>query len=163
MNFARRGFRTGVFVDNVNLYVACRDEFGRTPDHARILKTALADNILYRAIAYGVRLNGGVERWRAALEKYGYEVRDKRPHYGKADWDVEIVVDVWRMIEHLDMVVIVSGDGDFTSLIYRCHELGKVVRVIGVDGRTSGLLVRACDEFVPITEDMLLANKEEEK
>jgi uncharacterized LabA/DUF88 family protein len=160
MQFSRRGFRTGVFVDNVNLYVACRDQFGRTPNHAVILKTALADNVLFRAIAYGVRLNDGIERWRAALERFGYEVREKEPHNGKADWDVDMVVDVWRMIDNIDMVVLVSGDGDFTALIHRCHELGKIVRVIGVDGRTSGLLVEACDEFVPITEDMLLAKKE---
>jgi uncharacterized LabA/DUF88 family protein len=161
MNFVRRGFRVGVFVDNVNLYVACRDVFGRTPNHAVILKEAVADNVLFRAIAYGVRLNDGIERWRTALERFGYEIREKTPHNGKADWDVDIVVDVWRMIEHLDMVVIVSGDGDFTALVHRCHELGKIVRVIGVDGSTSGALVAACDEFVPITEAMLLAKKEE--
>lgn len=159
MNFVNRGFRVGVFVDNVNLYVACRDTFGKTPNHGVILKTAVSDNSLFRAVAYGVRLNDGADRWRAALEKYGYEVKEKTPHNGKADWDVDIVVDVWRMIEHLDMVVIVSGDGDFTALVQRCHELGKVVRVIGVEGKTSGALVAACDEFVAITQDMLLSKK----
>lgn len=159
MNFVHRGFRVGVFVDNVNLFVACRDKFGRIPNHSVILKTAVADNQLFRAIAYGVWLNSGIERWRKALEKFGYEVREKPVCNGKADWDTEIIIDVWRMIEHLDMVVIVSGDGDFAELVKRCRELGKVVRVIGVDGLTSHKLIEACDEFVPVTEDMLLEKK----
>lgn len=163
MNFNRRGFKVGVFVDNVNLYLACNETYDAPPNHALILKAALSDNHLFRAIAYGVRFGAGIDKWRTVLEKYGYEVKEKEPRHGKADWDVSLVVDVWRMIEHIDMVVIVSGDGDFVDLVHRCHELGKVVRVIGVPGLTSGALIEACDEFVPVTKDMLLNRKESDE
>jgi uncharacterized LabA/DUF88 family protein len=156
--FAHRGYNVGVFVDNVNLYVGCHDKFGRGPNHALLLKEAVADNILYRAIAYGVK-QGNTDRWRAALERFGFEVQEKEPRNGKANWDVDLVVDVWRLIGKLDMVVIVSGDGDFVALVNRCRELGKVVRVISVVDNTSNELIEAADEFVPVGESLLLAKE----
>ena len=35
----------------------------------------------------------------------------------KADWDVGIAVDAIRIGEILDVVVLVSGDGDFVELV----------------------------------------------
>lgn len=156
MDFTFRGYRVGVFVDNVNLYLQCKNRYGASANHELLLEKAVAGNHLHRAIAYGVRFGDAMDRWRQALEQLGYEIREKEPVNGKADWDLAMVVDVWRMIDRLDMVVIVSGDGDFVPLIERCHELGKLVRVMGVEGYTSRALIDACDEFVPVTEADIL-------
>ena len=143
MLYANRGYRTGVFVDNVNLFLACKKKFGRIPNHQLILKAALDDNLLHRAIAYGVHLNAGAERWAKALKNFGYETRTKPVCEGKADWDTEIVTDIWAMEPQLNMIVIVSGDGDFTCVPKRCKELRKPCRVIGVEGETSAPLIAA--------------------
>ena len=162
MRFSHRGFRVGVFVDNVNLHVACREHFGGTLNHALLLKRAVDDNELFRAIAYGVRLGDGIDRWRVALEKFGYEIKEKPPKDHKADWDAAIVVDVWRIVNQVDMVVIVSGDGDFVPLVKHCQDLGRIVKVMGVLGCTAQALIEAADEFVPVTEELLLKPKKEE-
>jgi uncharacterized LabA/DUF88 family protein len=152
--------RVGVFLDNVNLYLQCKDRYGVSPDHAKLLEKAVDGNHLSRAIAYGVRAGPKMDGWRAALERLGYEVREKEPSNGKADWDTDLAMDVWRMIDRLDVVVLMTGDGDFVPVVNRCHELGRLVRVMSVGGSTSNALIEACDEFVPVTVEDLLTRKE---
>ena len=166
--YAHRGYRVGVFLDSSNIHASARNHLGKDPDHARILHRALADNKLVRAIAYCVNMGGAFERWKHALSKYGFEFREKElQRFGdggsKGDVDMEIAMDVWRAIDTIDMVVLVTGDGDFTELVKRCQECGKVVRVIGVPETTSHLLIDAADEFVPIDETMLRTPKSEQK
>src|SRR5581483_12341055 len=57
-----------------------------------------------------------------ALEKAGLELRmkDLQIYAGgmkKADWDVGMAVDAIRMSEFLDVIVLVTGDGDFIPLV----------------------------------------------
>ena len=162
----RTTYKVGVFVDSLNLFCACRDKWHRAIDHARLLRECVVGHELYRAFVYGVRFKS-MARWTAAVEQYGFEVKEKSPAYHTdktdADWDSGIIVDIWRMIDHIDMVVLVSGDGDFCETVCRCQELGKIVRVIGVDGCVSKKLVKAADEFAPVTRDMLLAQPLQEE
>lgn len=164
--FSHRGLRTLVLVDNVNLYVSCKIAFRGTPDHEKLLLLAREGNPLYRAIAYGVRHSDEkMDRWIEVIKSKGFEVREKdvihrRDGSSKADWDVEICMDAWRMVDQVDMLVIVSGDGDFAELANRYRELGKIVRAIGVERNTAQALRDAVDEFTPFTEDMLLEGRE---
>src|SRR5271154_1177521 len=57
-----------------------------------------------------------------ALEKAGLELRmkDLQIYAGgmkKADWDVGMAVDAIRMSEFLDVIILVTGDGDFVPLV----------------------------------------------
>ena len=161
--YERRGFRVGVFLDSGNIHASVRHAFpGKEPDHGKLLKEAVADNDLKRAIAYCVNMGKGFDGWKRALARYGFEFREKdyqrfADGSGKGDVDMEIAMDVWRYIDTLDMVVLLTGDGDFTALVKRCHDFGKIVRVIGVPTTTSHLLVAAADEFVAIDETMVRA------
>ena len=161
-------YRMGVFVDSLNIFCACRDKWNRVISHGTLLRVALAGHRLYRAIVYGIRFSAKMSQWIKAVEHYGYEVKEKDPIYHvdgsvKANWDIDIVIDIWRMLAHIDVVVLASGDGDFCALVQRCQELGKIVRVIGVEDSTSARLIGLADEFVPITEDMLLERKAQQK
>ncbi len=158
--YAGRGFRVGVFLDSSNIHASVKNAFkGREPDHAQILKVALADNRLARAIAYCVRMGKGFEHWKEALRRYGFEFRTKelqkyRDGASKGDVDMELAMDVWRNISVVDMIVLVSGDGDFVELVKRCQECGKIVRVISVPGTTHHLLEAAADEYVSLGLEM---------
>ena len=56
MNF--KGQRIGVFVDVQNMYYSARYLYNRKVNFGEILKTAVADRQLVRAIAYVVRATG---------------------------------------------------------------------------------------------------------
>jgi uncharacterized LabA/DUF88 family protein len=160
-NYTKRGYQVGVFLDSSNIHASVKKAFeGKEADHGRLLKLAVADNHLYRAIAYCINMGNGFDRWKQALGNYGFEFREKElQHFKNGEWkgdvDMEIAMDVWRLIDQINMVVLLTGDGDFTELVKRCKELGKVVRVSGVPGSTSHHLVEAANEFLPIDESML--------
>jgi uncharacterized LabA/DUF88 family protein len=152
----------GVFLDASNIHVAVKQAYKKRKeeDHGRILKVAIADNHLHRAIAYCVEVGDHIDTWQKALAQYGFEFRTKRLRRRfrdgtEGDMDMEIAMDVWRCIDQVGMVVLLSGDGHFTELVRRCRELGKVVRVMGVPGTVSRSLIEAADEFVPIDDSMV--------
>ena len=71
-----------------------------------------------------------------ALEKAGLELRmkDLQIFAGgmkKADWDVGMAVDAIRMSPFLDVVILVTGDGDFLPLVdYLKWGAGRLVEVV---------------------------------
>lgn len=70
---------------------------------------------------------------------------------GKNRADIRLAIDVMEVVftqHHIDVVVIVSGDSDFSSLMSRIREYGKYAIGVGVKAATSDLLVSACDEFI---------------
>lgn len=160
----QKAARVGVFVDSLNIYCGCRDTWGRVIDHDKLMQAALVGHKRRCAIVYGINFGERMAKWTRAVERAGFEVKTKDPVRNsegqvKADWDTDIIVDVWRMLHKLDIVVLATGDGDFCTLIARCQKRGKVVRVIGVERVVSKSLKKLVDEFVPVTEDMLLTER----
>jgi len=91
-----------------------------------------------------------------ALEKAGLELRmkDLQIYAGgtkKGDWDVGLTVDVIRMMPFLDVIILVTGDGDYIPLInYVKWGGGRVVEVAAFRRSASSKIVEAADEFVNI-------------
>ena len=65
----------------------------------------------------------------------------------KANLDIELVVDMMRMAEHIDIAVVVSGDGDFAPAIRAVQQMGVRVEVISFRGNTSSDLIEVADVF----------------
>ncbi len=71
----------------------------------------------------------------------------------KADWDVGMAVDAIRMSETLDVVILVTGDGDFIPLVeYLKWGRGKTVEVAAFGRSASGKIKEAADEFIDLAE-----------
>jgi uncharacterized LabA/DUF88 family protein len=91
-----------------------------------------------------------------ALEKAGLELRmkDLQIYAGgmkKGDWDVGLTVDVIRMMQFLDVIILVTGDGDYIPLInYVKWGGGRVVEVAAFRRSASSKIVEAADEFINI-------------
>lgn len=91
-----------------------------------------------------------------ALEKAGLELRmkDLQIYAGgmkKGDWDVGLTVDVIRMMPFLDVIILVTGDGDFIPLInYVKWGGGRVVEVAAFRRSASSKIVEAADTFINI-------------
>ena len=70
--------RVGVFVDVQNMYYSAKNLYGSKVNFVQILKDAVADRQLIRAIAYVVRAEEPLEQtFFDALEKAGFEVKVK--------------------------------------------------------------------------------------
>jgi len=114
--------RIGVFVDVQNMYYSARNLYKKKVDFKSLLKDAISDRKLIRAIAYVIKADVKDEtNFYDALERMGFEVKAKdiQVFYDgskKGDWDVGIAMDIMRLAPKLDVVVLVSGDGDFTEL-----------------------------------------------
>lgn len=151
--------RVGVFIDTQNMYYSARYEHGRKVNFGNIVKDAVGDRKLIRAIAYVVRTNTEEERpFFEALEKLGIETREKMLQeflsgQKKADWDVGLTMDVVRMLDMLDVVVLVSGDGDFIDLVSYVQNRGRICEVMSFRETTSTKLTEEVDLYKNLSDD----------
>ena len=152
--------RVGVFIDTQNLYHSARNLYQARVNFGAVLKDAVAGRKLVRAVAYVITTEAGDEKnFFEALEKLGIETKTKDLqvfHSGtkKGDWDVGLTVDVMKMANRLDAVIIVSGDGDFVPLVeYLQHHTGTQVEVVSFGKSTSGKLREAVDDFIDLSEN----------
>lgn len=150
--------RVGVFIDTQNMYYSARHLHSRKVDFNAVVGRAVGDRRLFRQIAYVVTTKSGDERpFLEALERIGIELREKelKEYYSgqkKADWDVGLTVDVIRMLDMLDVVVIVSGDGDYVPLVSYCKSRGRAVEVMGFRETTATVLVEEADAYINMSD-----------
>ncbi|MFQ6070889.1 MAG: NYN domain-containing protein [Candidatus Aminicenantales bacterium] len=147
--------RVGIFVDVQNLYYSAKYIHKAKVNFRSVLKEAVRRRQLIRAIAYVIRADvKDEENFFDALKKLGYEVREKdlQVFYGgakKGDWDIGIAMDTIELAPKLDVVVIVSGDGDFIPLVQHLkHALGCYVEVMAFGKSSSQKLIEEADNFI---------------
>jgi len=151
--------RVGIFIDTQNMYYSARNIFGRRVNFKNIVTDAVGDRKLIRAMAYVVSTKTAEEApFFDALRKMGIQLQEKElmeyeSGHKKADWDVGLAVDVIRMLDMLDVVVIVSGDGDFIPLVEYIQNRGRLVEVRAFRETTSTKLVEAVDQYTNLSEN----------
>lgn len=151
--------RVGVFIDTQNMYYSARNLFKRKVNFKNIVDDAVAGRKLIRAMAYVVATEGGDERpFFEALQKTGIETREKNlmiypSGQKKADWDVGLAIDVVQMLDTLDVVVIVSGDGDFQPLVNYVQGRGRMVELMAFRETTSTGLIDMVHTYTDLSEN----------
>lgn len=154
----RKNHRIGVFVDVQNMYHSAKNLYGARVNFKELLRIAVAGRELVRAVAYVVKSDTEEEKaFFDALEKTGFELKQKDLQIfpggmKKGDWDVGLAIDAISLSKQLDVVVIVSGDGDFEPLIEYLRFSGLVVEVVGFRRSTSSKIVEAVDNFTDLEE-----------
>ncbi len=154
--------RVAVFVDVQNMYYSGKNLFNRKVNFGMLLKKAVNNRRLVRALAYVIKADMPEEQgFRDALKNIGFEVRSKdlQTFYGgnkKGDWDVGIAMDTIRIAPKVDTIVLVSGDGDFADLLTYMKGLGCRVEVVGFEQTTSSKLLEVADDFTPIDRKYLI-------
>jgi len=146
--------RVGVFVDVSNLYHSAKNLYRAHVNFGQVLKDVVKGRQLVRAIAYVIRADIDQEKaFFEALKKAGFEVKakDLQVFAGgakKGDWDVGLALDAIKIAPHLDVVVLVTGDGDFIPLVsYLKENKGCKVEVASFGKTTSGKLAEEADSF----------------
>jgi len=155
----QRNQRIGVFVDVQNMYYSAKNLYKTKANFRAILKDAIAERKIIRAIAYVIKADVKDEKtFYDALEEMGFEVKSKdlQVFYGgakKGDWDVGIAMDVMRLAPKLDTVVLVSGDGDFSDLLEHAKSLGCRTEVLAFGKTTSHRLMEVADLFIDLDKN----------
>ncbi|MBI4099277.1 NYN domain-containing protein [Candidatus Parcubacteria bacterium] len=151
--------RVGVLIDVQNMYHSAKNLFKARVNFDEVVKAGVADRKLIRAIAYVVKSDVEEEKtFFDALTRLGIEtkIKDLQVFYGgakKADWDVGITVDAVRLAPTLDVVVLVSGDGDFVPVVEYLKNQGKQVEVLAFGESSSSRLKETADDFIDLSQD----------
>jgi uncharacterized LabA/DUF88 family protein len=158
LDFSNR--RVGVFIDVQNMYYSARNIYGSKVNYGNIVKAAAGNQKLIRAVAYTISTKTGDELpFFEALHKSGIEVNTKElleyeSGQKKGDWDVGITVDIIRMLDTFDVVVIVSGDGDYVPLGEYIKNRGRIFHVVSFRESTSSKLVEAADIYTNLSDNL---------
>jgi uncharacterized LabA/DUF88 family protein len=109
-----------------------------------------------RAIAYVIKADSeDEERFFEALSEIGFEtkmkpIRTYADGTKKADWDVGMSLDAVTLADHVDTVVLCTGDGDFTRLCSHLRHEGVRVEVMAFQQSTAEALIEAADSFTDL-------------
>lgn len=162
--------KTAIFIDGANNFEACKS-LGFSVDYDRLLGAFNKDKSLLRAFYYTAVLPGeeGTDKLRPLtdfLAYNGYAVVTKpakifTDRMGlskvKGNMDMEMAVDSLLMADHVDDIILFTGDGDFTYLVRALQQ--KAVRVTIVSTLCEGIskppmiadeLRRAADIFIDL-------------
>jgi uncharacterized LabA/DUF88 family protein len=152
--------RVGVFIDTQNIYHSGKNLYHSKVNFGQIVKDALGDRSLIRAMAYVITTEAGDEKaFFDALTKMGIETKTKDLQiFGsgakKADWDVGMAIDAVKLAPKLDAVILVTGDGDFVPLVqYLQTNEGCQVEVVSFGKSTSSKLIEAADDFIDLDQN----------
>jgi uncharacterized LabA/DUF88 family protein len=151
--------RVGVFVDVANVELAA-DKLSRRLDWTKVLKKLTKDRQLIRAVAYSpvhedINVSLESQRFTEPFVDRGYRLVTKplkkfSDGTVKANVDIEMTVEILEMLDRLDIVCLVSGDGDFEPLVKTIQSKGIRVEVVSIGAATAMALKRACDKFIDL-------------
>ncbi|PIS42417.1 MAG: hypothetical protein COT24_03535 [Candidatus Kerfeldbacteria bacterium CG08_land_8_20_14_0_20_40_16] len=150
--------RVGIFVDVQNMYHTAKHLYSANVNFGKILEVAVEGRKLIRALAYVVRSQSVEEEiFFEALYNQGFElkIKDLQVFIGgakKGDWDVGIAMDIMRLASKLDVIVLVSGDGDFTELLKHVKSFGCRTEVIAFAKSASAHLIQEADNFIDLSK-----------
>jgi uncharacterized protein (TIGR00288 family) len=153
--------RIGVLVDVSNMYHSAKNLYNRRVNFQQILTKAVADRKLIRATAYVINSDNNEDElaFFEALSQQGFEVKMKglQTFAGgskKGDWDVGIAIDAIKLADKLDVIVLVSGDGDYLPLVsYLQNNKGCLVEIMAFRKTCSSRLVEESDDFIDLSSD----------
>ena len=107
----------------------------------------------------------------AFLKKNGYKLVTKplkiikapeieRGDIRKANFDVEITIDVLERLDKFDTLVLFSGDSDFNYLIKKLRSKGKQVVVISTKHHISRELIESSNKYIDLKKLKKLIERE---
>lgn len=160
--------RVAIFIDTQNLYHCAKNIYKAKVNFEAVVKAALGDRKLIRALSYVVTTESGEESaFFEALEKIGIEVKTKdlQVFFGgakKADWDVGMAIDAVKHSQKVDAIILATGDGDFIPCVEYIRSQGCQVEVISFGKSSSSKLIESVDDFIDMDnnpEEFLIGMK----
>ena len=159
--------KIALFIDGANLYATTR-ALGFEIDFKRLLNEFQARGNLVRAFYYTTFIEGDYTSIRPLIDWLDYngftvvtkatkEFIDSAGHRKvKGNMDIELAVDAIELADHVDEIVLFSGDGDFRSLIEAVQRRGVRSTVVSTISTQPAMIAdelrRQADAFVDLKE-----------
>jgi uncharacterized LabA/DUF88 family protein len=150
----------GIFVDVSNIYYCVGKAYpGRKVDYQKYLDKAASDNVVFRAIAFGVQNNPDSAKFVSCLKHLSYDPRFKQfdQKNPRINSNVAICTEVFKIIEKLDIIVLGSSDPNLADLITWAKDRGVEVHVLACG--ISHYLKDVANRFIEIDESLLEESK----
>lgn len=157
--FKRPDQRVAIFIDTQNMYHSAKHIFSARVNFPAVVAAAVGDRHVIRAIAYVAKSKTGEEQaFFEALTQNGIELKMKDVQefasgQKKADWDVGMAIDAVAIAPKVDVVVLVTGDGDFVPLIEHLQSRGVLCEVVAFDSSTNARLKEIASSFLDLSSD----------
>jgi uncharacterized LabA/DUF88 family protein len=160
--------RIALFIDGANLYAAART-LGFDIDYSRLLKEFQSRGTLVRALYYTVIIEdqefSSVRPLVDWLDYNGFTVVTKPAkefddgngrRKVRGNMDIELAVGAMELAEHVDQIVLFSGDGDFRSLVEAVQRRGVKATVVSTISSRPPMIAdelrRQADVFLDLVE-----------
>lgn len=160
--------RMALFIDGANLYATAKS-LGFDIDYKRLLALFQSQGRLLRALYYTALAEdqeySSIRPLIDWLDYNGYSMVTKPTKEFtdasgrkkiKGNMDIELTVDAMELAEHLDHILLFSGDGDFRSLVQALQQRGKRVSVVSTMNTqppmVSDELRRQADQFIDLAD-----------
>src|ERR1700679_3646214 len=160
--------KIALLIDGANLYATAKS-LGFDIDYKRLLKEFQSRGTLLRAFYYTAIIEdqefSSIRPLIDWLDYNGYTVVTKATkefidasgrRKVKGNMDIELAVDAMELAEHVDQIVLFSGDGDFRSLVEAVQRHGVRVTVISTISSQPPMIAdelrRQADVFTDLME-----------
>ena len=154
-----------VLVDVQNIYYTTKQSYNCNFDYNKFWGEITSNRTVIKAVAYAIdRDDEKQKQFQNILRAIGFEVKLKPfiqrvDGSAKGDWDVGITIDAIEYAKDADVVVLASGDGDFSLLVDKIrNDLNAIVEVYGVPKFTSTSLINSASKYIPINNAFLLGS-----
>jgi uncharacterized LabA/DUF88 family protein len=158
--------RIALFIDGANLYAAAKS-LSFDIDYKRLLALFRSKGQLVRALYYTALTEdqeySSIRPLIDWLDYNGYTMVTKPTKEFidaagrrkiKGNMDIELAVDAMELADHLDHLVLFSGDGDFRSLVEALQHKGKRVSVVSTLSANPPMVAdelrRQADQFIDL-------------
>jgi len=169
--------RVALFIDGPNLYATAKS-LGFDLDYKHLLKLFQQKASLIRALYYTTIIEHGeftsIRPLLDWLDYNGFNVVTKPvrafadgdgQRHAKGSMHIELAVDAMRLAQHLDHVILCTGDGDFRCLVAALQQLGKRVSVVSTLVSNPPMIAdelrRQADQFIDLADLQSLISRGE--
>lgn len=160
--------RVALFIDGANLYATAK-ALAFDIDYKRLLLLFRNQGKLLRALYYTALAEeqeySSIRPLIDWLDYNGYSMVTKPTkeftdasgrRKVKGNMDIELAVDAMELADHLDHIVLFSGDGDFRSLVEALQHKGKRVSVVSTLNTQPPMVAdelrRQADQFIDLAD-----------
>ena len=148
-----------VAIDAANLNIGLR-RYGKAADIKKLKQYVVKQSLSAAFYYYAPSFSGDSrhQKFLSFLKYQGFVLRTKPVkvirtedgNHRKANFDVEIAIDVVDKHRKFDRLLLFSGDSDFVALINYLHKKGKKAIVLSTRRNVATELLKSADEFIDL-------------
>ncbi|MGI6008608.1 MAG: NYN domain-containing protein [Methanomethylophilus sp.] len=165
---SRRSDKVMVFIDLMNMEKSVKPVEGDCfrLDYEMLVRELVADRELVGAYVFDTEQAGQQDKFKPFHDKLSYQgfrvlARDSYDPARKEQKEVDVAMAcemvTHALLNHYDVAIVVSGDGDFVPAIQHVQAAGKMVEVAAFSNSVSGRIKRFADRYYELEKMPILS------